>query len=133
VANSQPIPSVFQIRIIAKRFGQKFTSRKLSPTVGPAGTGITPPGTTPLSAYEQCLATAQANPAGDEDQDSLRNQLEKSVGTDPCRADTDTDGLSDGWEYQSALDLNSRAYPYPGKKPWPNALDPTDANSDFDG
>jgi hypothetical protein len=131
--NNQPVPSVFAIRIISKRFGQRFTSKKLSPTVGPAGTGITAPGVTGPSAYEQCLATAQANPVGDEDKDSLSNGLERSVGTDPCRVDTDTDGMTDGWEYQSALDLNSRAYPYPGKKPWPNALDPTDLNSDFDG
>jgi hypothetical protein len=131
--NNQPVPSVFAIRVISKRFGQKFTGKKLSPTVGPAGTGITAPGVTAPSAYEQCLAAAQANPAGDQDQDSLSNGLEKSVGTDPCRLDTDTDGLSDGWEYQSALDLNSRAYPYPGKKPWPNPLDPTDISSDFDG
>lgn len=131
--NSQPAPSVFAIRVISKRFGQKFTGRGLSPTIGPAGTGIQAPGSTPPSAYEQCLTAAQANPSGDEDKDSLSNGLEKSIGTDPCRADTDTDGLSDGYEYQSALDLNSRAYPYPGKKPWPNALDPTDANYDFDG
>jgi hypothetical protein len=137
VANNLPVPSVFSIRIIAKRFGQKFTSRKLSPTVGPAGTGITAPGVTPLSAYEQCLATAQANPAGDEDKDSLTNDLEKKVSTDPCVADTDTDGMTDGWEYQSARDLNSSAYPYPvtypGKRRWPNPLDPEDGKYDFDG
>jgi hypothetical protein len=133
--NGQPAPSVFAIRVISTRFGQKFTGKKLSPTIGPAGTGITAPGVTPPSAYEQCLNAATANPGGDEDKDSLSNGLENSlnVRTDPCRADTDTDGLSDGWEYQSALDLNSQAYPYPGKKPWPNALDPTDINSDFDG
>ena len=133
VTNNQPVPSVFAIRIIARRFGQKFTSRKLSPTVGPAGTGLTPPGTTPTSAYEQCLSAAQANPSGDEDKDSLTNDLEKKLGTDPCRADTDTDGMSDGWEYQSALDLNTRALPYPGTKPWPNPLDPTDGANDHDG
>ncbi|MDX6656939.1 MAG: hypothetical protein QOH62_1732 [Solirubrobacteraceae bacterium] len=133
VKNNQPVPSRFLLRIIAKRFGQKFTSTKLSPLIGPAGSGITAPGVTPPSAYEQCLSKAQANPAGDEDTDSLSNDLERKLGTDPCRADTDTDGMSDGWEYQSALDLNSRALPYPGKKPWPNALDPTDLNNDFDG
>jgi hypothetical protein len=133
VKDNKPVPSRFLLRVIAKRFGQKFTSTKLSPLIGPAGSGITGPGVTPPSAYEQCLSKAQANPAGDEDKDSLTNDLEKRIGTDPCRADTDTDGMSDGWEYQSALDLNSRALPYPGKKPWPNALDPTDANNDFDG
>ena len=114
VVNGQPTPSVFKIRIIARRFGQRFTSSKLSPTVGPAGSGIQAPGTTPPSAYEQCLAAAQANPSGDQDGDSLTNALEQKIGTDPCRADTDGDGLTDGWEYQSALDLNSRALPYPG-------------------
>jgi hypothetical protein len=131
--DNQPVPSRFLLRVIAKRFGQKFTSKKLSPLVGPAGSGITAPGVTPPSAYEQCLSKAQANPAGDEDADSLTNELEKKVGTDPCQADTDVDGMSDGWEYQSALDLNSRALPYPGKKPWPNALDPSDGGNDFDG
>src|SRR3954454_9724644 len=131
--NGQPAPSVFAIRVISTRFGQKFTGKKLSPTIGPAGSGITAPGVTAPSAYEQCLNAATASPGGDEDKDSLNNGLEKSVGTDPCRADTDTDGLSDGWEYQSELDLNLQALPYPGKKPWPNALDPTDINSDFDG
>jgi hypothetical protein len=133
VVNNQPVPSVFAIRIIARRFGQKFTSSKLSPTVGPAGTGITAPGVTPPSAYEQCLSAAQANPSGDEDKDSLSNDLEKKIGTDPCRVDTDTDGMSDGWEYQSALDLNTRALPYPGTKPWPNPLDPNDGADDHDG
>jgi hypothetical protein len=133
VVNNQPVPSSFAIRIIAKRFGRKFTKRNISPMIGPAGSGITAPGVTPPSAYEQCLSQAQANPAGDEDKDSLTNQLEKQVGTDPCRADTDTDGMADGWEYQSALDLNTRALPYPGKKPWPNPLDPEDGKYDFDG
>jgi hypothetical protein len=133
LTNNQPVPSVFKIRVISRRFGLRFTSTKLSPTVGPAGSALTPPGTTPPSAYEQCLAAAQANPTGDQDSDSLNNALEQKIGTDPCRADTDGDGLTDGWEYQSALDLNSRALPYPGTKPWPNPLDPSDVNDDFDG
>lgn len=133
VVNNQPSPSVFKIRVIAWRFGQRFTSSRLSPTVGPAGTGTQSQTPAPPSAYEQCLAAAQADPTGDQDGDSLSNALEQKIGTDPCRADTDTDGLSDGWEYQSALDLNSRALPYPGTKPWPNPLDPSDANNDFDG
>src|SRR4051794_40616420 len=133
LANNQPIPSVFAIRVISKRSGRKCPRKSLPPTGGPAGTGIASPGTTPASAYEQCLATAQANPGADQDKDSLSNGLETSLGLDPCRVDTDTDGLTDGWEYQSAIDLNSRAVPYPGKKPWPNPLDPTDINSDFDG
>ena len=32
--------------------------------------------------------------------------------------------MSDGWEYYSAKDLNIKAVPFPGKRPYPNALDP---------
>ena len=53
--------------------------------------------------------------------------------TDPCKLDTDGDGVSDAFEVESALDLNIRALPYPGKRPYPNALDGSDATIDFDG
>ena len=61
--------------------------------------------------------------------------------TDPCLADTDADQMTDGWEFWSAKDLNVKAVPYPGKRPFPNALDPSDgapagisfSNIDFDG
>lgn len=33
----------------------------------------------------------------------------------------------------SAKDLNLRAVPYPGKRPYPNPLDPSDVGIDFDG
>ena len=48
---------------------------------------------------------------------------------DRCNADSDGDGVEDGYEYQSAVDLNDDEYqqpntflPYPGKRPYPNAL-----------
>ena len=34
--------------------------------------------------------------------------------------------MSDGWEFWSAKDLNIKAVPYPGNRPFPNALDPSD-------
>ena len=68
----------------------------------------------------------------DDDGDLLADDLEKSIKTDPLRADTDADGVTDGFEYYSALDLNSLALPYPGKRPYPNALDKDDAHLDFD-
>jgi hypothetical protein len=45
--------------------------------------------------------------------------------------------MGDGWEYESALDFNSRhegpSLPYPGKRPYPNPLDPADKAKDHDG
>ena len=53
-------------------------------------------------------------------------------GSNPCNLDTDGDGVDDGFEYQSAKDLNDDEYqnpnqflPYPGKRPYPNPLSPT--------
>ena len=77
----------------------------------------------------------------DHDGDLLPNTLELAIGTDPCLADTDNDQMSDGWEYWSAKDLSLKAAPYPGKRPFPNALDPSDgapaparfSSIDFDG
>jgi Bacterial TSP3 repeat len=69
---------------------------------------------------------------GDDDGDGLADDLERSIGTDPLLFDTDGDGVSDSFEYYSALDLNAGNLPYPGKRPYPNPLDGTDAKSDFD-
>jgi hypothetical protein len=69
----------------------------------------------------------------DDDGDGLPDALENSVGTNPLAWDTDGDGVSDAFEYFSAKDLNSSNLPYPGKRPYPNPLDSTDGNSDFDG
>ncbi|MDX6684926.1 MAG: hypothetical protein QOF86_1054 [Baekduia sp.] len=69
----------------------------------------------------------------DDDGDGLPDVLENQIGTNPLAFDTDGDGVSDGFEYYSAKDLNNANVPYPGKRPYPNALDGTDANQDFDG
>lgn len=68
----------------------------------------------------------------DDDGDLLPDSLETRVRTNPLLADTDSDGVTDAFEYYSALDLNSFAVPYPGKKPYPNPLDGTDGDKDFD-
>jgi hypothetical protein len=69
-----------------------------------------------------------------------------SLHLDPCNSDTDGDGMQDGWEYRSAIDLNNAgcgvpayptpcapATPYPFKVSYPNPLDGTDAGVDYDG
>jgi hypothetical protein len=69
----------------------------------------------------------------DDDGDGLTDSGEAGIGTNPLAFDTDGDGVSDGFEYYSARDLNRSNLPYPGKRPYPNPLDGSDANSDFDG
>jgi len=75
----------------------------------------------------------------DDDDDLLSDTLEAAIKTDPCNKDSDGDGVDDGFEYQSAKDLNddehqqpNKDLPYPGKRPYPNALF-ADADVDYDG
>jgi len=134
----------FRLRVLSFRFGRRYTAAKLSPIVTPkrlvAPVGSLEPvsGTPPVAAVAlspeaRCQLDAAASAASDADGDSLSNALERSLGTDPCKADTDGDGVPDGYEYQAAKDLNGRAVPYAGRKPWANPLDGSDAKYDYDG
>jgi hypothetical protein len=128
-------PTRVKLRVLAGRFSA-FTPRRLSPVVvGPGGTGgrdgAGGPGDTGAEPADICRTSV------DHDGDLLSNALEATLGTNPCLRDTDVDGVEDGYEVQAAIDLNH--YPatppqqYPGKRPYPNALDPGDAEFDYDG
>jgi hypothetical protein len=123
------VPTRFRLRVLAGRFSKHFTSSKLSPIIKPkAGSSTTPAGT-----YQECQDKAKVTPAADVDADGLTNGTELAYGVDPCNADSDGDGMIDGYEFYSAKDLNGAALPYPGRRPWPNPLDSTDGQYDFDG
>jgi len=132
-----PVPTRFRLRVLAKRFGKRFTSRSLSPVIS----GPRPP--KPIVADEQgdCDSDGTKNKYDtDDDNDLLSDLSEKALGLDPCNPDTDGDGIEDGYEYQSAKDLNDDEYqgdpnqvlPYPSKRPYPNPLF-ADASVDYDG
>jgi hypothetical protein len=135
VSGSRQRPTRMKLRVLAGKFS-KFTPRRLSPVVTGVGDGDGGGDGGPGSP-----GTVVCNDSADHDGDLLPNDLELSIGTDPCLADTDSDQMTDGWEYYSAKDLNIKAVPYPGKRPFPNALDPSDggpagarfSNVDFDG
>jgi hypothetical protein len=128
VSSGKQRPTRIKLRVLAGKFSA-FTPRRLSPVVvgygsesGPGGPGEKPP---------VCRSSS------DHDGDLLPNALELSLGTDPCLRDTDRDGVEDGYEVQAAIDLNhypaTPPLPYPGKRPYPNPLDPDDAEFDYDG
>jgi hypothetical protein len=125
-------PTRLKLRVLAGKFS-KFTPRRLSPVVTGVGDGDGTPG----GGGNVAVCDSDA----DHDNDLLSNSLELQINTDPCLADTDGDQMTDGWEYWSAKDLNTKAVPYPGKRPFPNALDPSDGGGagakfstvDFDG
>jgi hypothetical protein len=121
----KPQPTRFRLRVLASRFGKSFTPDKLTPLVSPNA-----PSLPPLDTDGDGIPDTQ-DP--DDDNDGLPDTLELTYGLNPKLADTDGDGVTDGFEYSSAKDLNSAAVPYPGKRPYPNPLDGTDAGKDFDG
>ena len=124
----------FQIRVLAKSFG-KATKTSRSPLISTtpgAGSGAGSAGVSgPAGGVAGCIPNF-GDPTADSDKDLLPDVLEHSIGTDPCNKDSDADGVSDGYEYYAALDLNSNALPYPAKMPYPNALYP-DNTVDYDG
>src|SRR5436853_559961 len=46
-----------------------------------------------------------SDPTVDSDKDLLSDVREHQIGTDPCSKDSDADGVEDGYEYYSAVDL----------------------------
>jgi hypothetical protein len=139
VSNSRQRPTRLKLRVLSGQFS-KFTPRRLSPVVTGVGDGDGGPGDGGPGGGGGG-GTVVCNNTADHDGDLLPNTLELAIGTDPCLEDTDNDQMTDGWEYWSAKDLNVKAVPYPGKRPFPNALDPSDgapvgsgaSSFDFDG
>jgi hypothetical protein len=140
VQNGTPVPTRLQVRVMSARFGKRYTSRSKSPLVGPEKPPA-PPRPKEADPRGDCDGDGQINRIDtDDDNDLLTDALEKSHSLDGCKADTDGDDVEDGYEYQSARDLNddehenSNEYvPYPEKRPYPNALDGTDGATDHDG
>jgi hypothetical protein len=134
------LPTRFRIRVLSRRFAKAYSASKASPLIAPVSTrqvgdgdGSTPAGPAAPAAPADCDKDGVVDSVDpDDDNDLLTDAFEVAIGTNLCAADTDADGLWDYWEYQSALDLNLRALPYPGKRPYPNALF-GDADVDFDG
>ena len=145
----------FSLRVLAKRFGKAFTPSSLSPLISPRPVVTPDPGPNPdpddggevvvtppppPAPPSDCDDDGIANEAdADDDNDLLTDVQENEIGTDGCKADTDGDGVTDGYEYRSAIDLNDDEYqqpnvthPYPGNLPYPNPLQ-ADADKDHDG
>jgi hypothetical protein len=142
-ANGTPVATRLQVRVMSTRFGRRYTSRAQSPIVGPEKPPA-PPAPPTADPNADCDADGTVNRLdADDDNDLLSDGVEASLNRllDACKADTDGDGVEDGYEYQSARDLNDDEHqrnpdhyaPYPRKMPYPNPLDGQDGGTDHDG
>jgi hypothetical protein len=140
VRDGARIPTRMRLRVLSGRFS-RFTPPRLSPVVvsrfGFAGIG--PGGGAPGGGGGGGGGRADCGSGSDPDNDLLSTSTESQLKTDPCLIDTDGDGIEDGFEFQSAVDLNddefqepNQSLPYPGKRPYPNPLDPSDGDTDYD-
>lgn len=95
----EPVPTKFRLRVLARKFGKKFTSNRLSPVVSAPRP---PRDEKPVAALPDgdCDGDGAKNKAdADDDNDGLTDGVELSLSLDPCVADTDGDGLLDKWEF----------------------------------
>jgi hypothetical protein len=117
-------PTRFKLRILASKLAKSYTKTSHSPLISPTSSASGP--------NSDCDGDGVTNAKdNDDDNDLLSDTQEATVGTNACKRDSDGDGLSDGWEVQSAKDRNGGAYPK--TKPNPNPLDVKDASLDSDG
>ena len=120
VVDGVRVPTKFRVKVISTRMSRLAKGALSQPLIGPDVGG-------------DCDNDGTPNPSDtDDDNDMLPDTLEATAKTNPCSGDSDGDKLMDGWEFLSALDLNRNNLPYPGKRPYPNALF-ADAQYDFDG
>lgn len=148
--DDQITPRLIQLNILTNRLGKKWTSDLNSVTINPAikAPPVEPPVAPTPGVPLTCEQLAAANGGNDEDKDQVVNSSERFYGMNPCAADSDGDGVSDGFEYWSAVDLNFAyhtpeysgdttavltATTFAGRRPFANPLDGKDAGKDFDG
>ncbi len=99
--NGAPVSTRFRLRVLASRFGKSFTRDKFSPVVSPARPAGTPPGPPSAAAPDgDCDGDGLKNGVdADDDNDLLDDSVELSLGLDPCKPDSDEDGVPDRFEF----------------------------------
>jgi hypothetical protein len=93
------VPTRFRVRVLAKKFGKRFTKASRSPVISLPAAAL-PPG------YVQSLPDGDCDNDGtqnkndaDDDNDGLSDAIEQSLNLNPCMADTDADGVEDRFEF----------------------------------
>ncbi len=90
-----PVATRFRLRVLAAKFGRAFTTSKHSPIARPREGAEHRQAVRRRAPTPTATATASANRIDtDDDNDLLSDTLEAELKTDPCKADTDGDGVA---------------------------------------
>ena len=101
-----PLPTRFRIRVLTKKFGKKYTANSKSPVISTA-TPPPPPGFVESLPDGDCDADGTKNKVdSDDDNDGLSDSVEESLNLNPCKGDTDDNGLEDRYELKVDCDRN---------------------------
>ena len=93
------VPTRFRVRVLAKKFGKRFTTASRSPLISLPAAAL-PPGYVESLPDGDCDNDGTKNRAdGDDDNDGLGDATEQSLNLNPCKADTDDDGVEDRFEF----------------------------------
>ena len=93
------VPTRFRVRVLAKKFGKKFTTASRSPLISLPAAAL-PPGYVESLPDGDCDNDGSKNRVdGDDDNDGLTDAIEQSLNLNPCMADTDGDGVEDRFEF----------------------------------
>ena len=113
VLDGTPIATPFRLRVLSKKLSKKFTRGALVPLIGPKKPPVVEPPSEGKPDGDCDLDKVLNKDDLDDDNDLLADATEAALKTDPCTADTDSDGVTDGYEFQSAVDLNDDEYREP--------------------
>jgi hypothetical protein len=93
------LPTRFQIRVLTKKFGKKYTTLSRSPVIS-VTSPPPPPGFVESQPDGDCDSDGAKNRVdNDDDNDGLTDGIEQSLNLNPCDGDTDSDGVEDRFEY----------------------------------
>ena len=98
-SGTSSLPTRFRIRVLAKKFGKKYTTLSRSPVVSVASPPP-PPGFVESLPDGDCDSDGTKNRVdADDDNDGLSDAIEQSLNLNPCNGDTDSDGIEDRFEF----------------------------------
>ena len=93
------LPTRFRIRVLAKKFGKKYTALSRSPIVSLTRRRRRPASSSPSPTVTATATARRTGPTPTTTTTASATPIEQSLNLNPCIGDTDADGLEDKFEF----------------------------------